>query len=135
MFLTCLQLLIQEAVSGIKRESYLAILMDRLSQGPVIIGSPMGGMDIEAVAHDNPDQIFREIVDIKVGPTQQQMERLAANLGFTGAANELAVQQMQRLYQLFRETDATQVEINPFIESTEGEGTSAQLAGCVRSTC
>lgn len=48
---------------------------------------------------------------------------MASNLGFTGSAAASAVEQMGRLYNLFRECDATQVEINPFIESTENEGT------------
>ena len=111
-------------MAGIKHEAYFAILMDRKSQGPVLLGSPMGGMDIEAVAHSSPDKIFREVVNIKTGPTADQLQRMAANLGFTGNCQLLAVQQMERLYQLFRETDATQVEINPFIESTAGEGTT-----------
>lgn len=42
--------------------------------GPVMLGSPMGGMDIEGVAHDHPEKIFKEAVDIKTGPTAAQLE-------------------------------------------------------------
>jgi succinyl-CoA synthetase beta subunit len=60
----------------------LAILLDRTAQGPVIISSPQGGMDIEKVAAENPNAIFKEIIDINKGVTPEQTKKVAANLGF-----------------------------------------------------
>eukprot|EP00698_Gefionella_okellyi_P017343 TRINITY_DN5055_c0_g1_i1.p1 TRINITY_DN5055_c0_g1~~TRINITY_DN5055_c0_g1_i1.p1 ORF type:complete len:317 (-),score=96.17 TRINITY_DN5055_c0_g1_i1:58-1008(-) len=113
----CKRLLIQEAVPKIKHEAYLAVLMDRQSQSPVLLGSPMGGMDIEAVAEQTPEKMFKEVIDIKNGPAAEQLSRLAANMGFTSQAIPQAVEQMSRLYEMFSKCDATQVEINPFIET------------------
>jgi len=103
------------------RELYFAILMDRESQGPVMVCSPQGGMDIEAVAHETPHLITKEVIDINDGPTPQQTLRLCEFLGFKGNGIPKAQEQMKRLYELFIKSDATQVEINPFVESTTGE--------------
>jgi len=103
------------------KELYFAILMDRASQGPVMVASPKGGVDIEKVAEDTPDLIFKEVVDIKAGPTPAQTKRLAEKLGFTGKDVAIAQDQMSRLYELFLKSDATQVEINPFALTPEGK--------------
>lgn len=68
----------------ISRETYLAILMDRDSNGPVIVASPAGGMDIEEVAEKQPDLIYKELVDINTGVTNEQCLKIATNLKFTG---------------------------------------------------
>jgi len=94
-------------------EKYFAIVMDRAAQGPVLVASPQGGMDIEQVAHDTPDLIYKEVVDISTGIKPEQTKRLAEKLGFSEISE--AQQQMQRLYDLFIHADATQVEINPLV--------------------
>ena len=67
MSLLCLQVMVAEALD-ISRETYFAILMDRTYNGPVMVGSPQGGVDIEEVAESNPDAIFKVIiVTIAVG--------------------------------------------------------------------
>jgi len=102
-----------------KNEKYFAILMDRKAQGPVMVASPKGGMDIEQVAHDSPDQIFTQTIDIEKGVQPEQTKLLAQKLGFKNIA---AVQdQMAKLYDVFVKCDATQVEINPFIETENGK--------------
>ncbi|KAG7229593.1 hypothetical protein INR49_012608, partial [Caranx melampygus] len=68
----------------ISRETYFAILMDRSCNGPVMVGSPQGGMDIEEVAASTPELIFKEVIDIFEGVRDDQALRMAANLGFKG---------------------------------------------------
>eukprot|EP01094_Clydonella_sp_ATCC50884_P013285 TRINITY_DN2356_c0_g1_i2.p2 TRINITY_DN2356_c0_g1~~TRINITY_DN2356_c0_g1_i2.p2 ORF type:complete len:347 (-),score=158.83 TRINITY_DN2356_c0_g1_i2:407-1447(-) len=103
------------------RELYLAILLDRVHNGPVFVASPCGGMDIEAVAEETPDKIFKVPVDIEVGPTQEQLGEVASSLGFEGDAKAKAMEQIAHLYEMFVATDATMVEINPFVERSNGE--------------
>lgn len=114
------KVMIAEALD-IARETYFAILMDRASGGPVMVASPKGGVDIEAVAEETPELIFKEAIDIKEGVKKDQTLRLAKKLGFQGDKAEVASQQMQRLYELFMKVDATQVEINPFGETPNGQ--------------
>jgi succinyl-CoA synthetase beta subunit len=102
-----------------KKETYFAILMDRASQGPVMVASPQGGMDIEAVAHDTPHLIYKEAINIGKGVDPKQTKALAEKLGFKNVAQ--AQEQMSRLYDLFLATDATQVEINPLVETDDGK--------------
>jgi succinyl-CoA synthetase beta subunit len=103
------------------KEYYFAILMDRASQGPVVVASTEGGMDIEKVAEKTPERIFSEKVDITKGLLKDQALKLADQLGFkAGSTRDEAAEQMMRLYKLFIDLDATQVEINPFVSTTEG---------------
>lgn len=106
----------------IARETYFAILMDRGFGGPVMVASPEGGVDIEAVAAKTPELIFKQPIDIKEGVRPEQTLELAKKLGFAGEKAEAASQQMQNLYKLFIKVDATQVEINPFGETKDGKG-------------
>lgn len=105
----------------LRRETYFAILMDRESQGPVLVASPHGGMDIEQVAATNPKGIFKEPIDIHKGVDDAQLERLAHAMGFTKPSTvEQAVSNMRKLYDLFIKHDATLVEINPMVETHDG---------------
>lgn len=102
------------------REFYFAILMDRAYNGPVMVASPHGGMDIEQVAEDTPEQIYKEGVDVVLGPQPEQTRRLAERMGFEGEEVMAAAQeQMCRLYDLFINSDATQVEINPLVQTDD----------------
>lgn len=65
-----------------EQEKYFAILLDRASQGPVLVGSPDGGVDIEAVAQKTPDRIFRQPVDINKGVEKNKLVDFAKKLGF-----------------------------------------------------
>ncbi|XP_064161139.1 succinyl-CoA ligase [GDP-forming] subunit beta, mitochondrial [Anguilla rostrata] len=105
----------------ITRETYFAILMDRACNGPVMVGSPQGGMDIEEVAAKTPELIFKEVIDIFEGVQDDQAVRMAANLGFKGPLERQAADQIKRLYDLFLKVDATQVEVNPLGETPEGQ--------------
>jgi succinyl-CoA synthetase beta subunit len=102
-----------------RREFYLAILMDRGTQTPVIVSSSQGGMDIETVAKETPDAINTTFVDIKVGVTDEMARDIATKLGFSEQCIEDAKDTIQRLYTVFREKDATQIEINPLSETSD----------------
>ncbi|KAJ1338230.1 succinyl-CoA synthetase beta subunit [Microdochium nivale] len=102
-----------------RREFYLAILMDRGSQGPVIVSSSQGGMDIEGVAKENPDAINTTYIDINTGVTDEIARDVATKLGFSEQCVEEAKNTIQKLYQIFVEKDATQIEINPLSETSD----------------
>uniref|UniRef100_A0A2K5R2P6 succinate--CoA ligase (GDP-forming) n=1 Tax=Cebus imitator TaxID=2715852 RepID=A0A2K5R2P6_CEBIM len=114
------KVMVAEALD-ISRETYLAILMDRSCNGPVLVGSPQGGVDIEEVAASNPELIFKEQIDIFEGIKDSQAHRMAENLGFVGPLKSQAADQITKLYNLFLKVDATQVEVNPFGETPEGQ--------------
>ncbi|XP_042785863.1 succinate--CoA ligase [GDP-forming] subunit beta, mitochondrial isoform X3 [Panthera leo] len=114
------KVMVAEALD-ISRETYLAILMDRSCNGPVLVGSPQGGVDIEEVAASNPELIFKEEIDIIEGIKDSQAQRMAENLGFLGPLKNQAADQIKKLYNLFLKIDATQVEVNPFGETPGGQ--------------
>lgn len=107
----------------IVRETYLAILLDRTAGGPVFVGSPAGGMDIEAVAATNPEALHQLVVTRPDGPSKEELAAFALKLGFTETEGTLhaAVEQMARLWRLFCGVDALQVEINPLGVTSDGQ--------------
>ncbi|KAF6101289.1 succinate-CoA ligase GDP-forming subunit beta [Phyllostomus discolor] len=121
------KVMVAEALN-ISRETYFAILMDRSCNGPVLVGSPQGGVDIEEVAASNPELIFKEKIDIIDGVKDSQAQQMAENLGFLGPLKNQAADQIKKLYNLFLKIDATQVEVNPFGETPEGQVNGAGLA-------
>uniref|UniRef100_A0AC35U1X9 Succinate--CoA ligase [GDP-forming] subunit beta, mitochondrial n=1 Tax=Rhabditophanes sp. KR3021 TaxID=114890 RepID=A0AC35U1X9_9BILA len=104
---------------NIIRETYLAILMDRDSNGPVVVASPEGGVDIEEVAEKTPELIFKQKIDISVGITDAQANDIAGKLKFKGNLQIKAAEEIKKLYELFINVDGTQVEINPFVETDD----------------
>jgi succinyl-CoA synthetase beta subunit len=102
-----------------RREFYLAVLMDRATQSPVIVASSQGGMDIEAVAKEHPEAIMTTPIDIKVGVTDDIARKIATDLGFSEQCIEDAKTTIQNLYKVFMEKDATQIEINPLSETSD----------------
>ncbi|XP_043850059.1 succinate--CoA ligase [ADP-forming] subunit beta, mitochondrial isoform X2 [Dromiciops gliroides] len=103
-----------------RREYYFAITMERSFQGPVLIGSSQGGVNIEDVAAENPEAIFKEPIDIMEGIKKEQAARLAQNMGFPSGLVDSAADNMMKLYELFLKYDATMVEINPMVEDADG---------------
>lgn len=104
-------------------ETYFAILLDRTAGGLVMMGSPKGGMDIEAVAQQSPHLIYKQIIGLD-GPTEEQLKQMAFDLGFgrfDASAVQQAMEQMHRLHSLFRTVDATLLEVNPFGITLQGE--------------
>lgn len=102
-----------------RREFYLAILMDRATQKPVIVSSSQGGMDIETVAKESPEAIITTYIDLDVGVTDEIARNIATKLGFSEQCIEEAKDTIQKLYQIFQEKDATQIEINPLSETSD----------------
>lgn len=103
----------------VRREAYVAILMDRATQGPIIVASSQGGMDIEGVAAENPDAIKSFKVDIHQGVTDEIATAVAESLDFSHKAVPEAAETIKNLYKAFCERDATQIEINPLSETTD----------------
>lgn len=105
---------------NIVRETYLGIVMNRESGGPVLIVSPEGGVDIEAVAEEKPDKIKKIPIDICVGITERTCIEAAEFLEFKGPLVKKAAEQIDKLWRLFLKIDATQIEINPLAETDDG---------------
>lgn len=91
-----------------------------LVQGPVILASAQGGMNIEDVARDNPDAIVTEPIDIVEGIKREQLEKVARKLGFHPDTSSQAIEIMEKLYNVFTKYDASMLEINPLIEDASG---------------
>ncbi len=113
------RVLIEEGMR-IKKEFYLGIVIDRASQRPVFMTSTEGGMDIEKVAAETPHLINKEYIDPKVGFQAFNARRLAFGLGLTGELLGPATKFMTALYRAFEATDASLVEINPFLLTEDG---------------
>ena len=110
-----------EKTYPIKRELYLSVLVDRGSQRIIFIASQAGGMDIETVAHDTPEQIVSVPVHPAAGLQGYQCRKIAYALGLKGPQIKALAKIMQGLYDLFLAKDASQIEINPLIETDSGE--------------
>ncbi|XP_009698336.1 PREDICTED: succinyl-CoA ligase [ADP-forming] subunit beta, mitochondrial-like, partial [Cariama cristata] len=114
-----------------RREYYFAITMERSFQGPVLIGSSQGGVNIEDVAAENPDAIIKEPIDIVEGIKKEQAVRLAQKMGFPPNLVDEAAENMIKLYNLFLKYDATMIEINPMVEDASGVGNvSSSYSSC-----
>ena len=113
------KILVEEALR-IQSELYLSLLVDRATCKTAIISSQAGGMDIEEVAAKTPDKIHRELVDPFLGLRAFQTRRIVKGLGLDGKAARQAQQMLAALCRLFREKDASLVEINPLVLTEDG---------------
>jgi succinyl-CoA synthetase beta subunit len=113
------RLLIEETLP-IEKELYLGILVDRAEGKPVFMASAAGGMEIEQVAAENPDAILKQHIDPGMGLEAFQARKIAFKLGLGPKQINPAVQFLTSLYKAFLETDASLLEINPFITTTDG---------------
>ncbi|RKW61962.1 MAG: ADP-forming succinate--CoA ligase subunit beta [Prevotella sp.] len=114
------RILIGEAVN-IKAEYYISIVIDRKSKGAILMLSREGGMDIEAVAKETPEKIFKIAIDPAIGLTDFKAREAAFKLFDDMAQVKQAVPLFQKLYRLFIEKDASLAEINPLVLTQEGE--------------
>ena len=114
------RLLIEEG-SAIDRELYLGLVLDRASAKVVFMASQSGGMEIEQVAHDTPELIYKEYIHPGIGFQPYQARKLAFKLGLAPAQIGEAVKFMMGLYKAFMDTDSTLMEINPFITTKDGK--------------
>jgi succinyl-CoA synthetase beta subunit len=105
--------------SDIKKEYYLAILLDRATSRPVIVASTEGGVEIEKVAHDTPEKIFKVVIDPAYGIADFQVRELIFKLGLNATESKNAAKLIRSLYTFFWETDAAMVEVNPLITTPD----------------
>src|SRR6201990_1140034 len=113
------QRLLIEETAAIDRELYLGIVLDRAAAKLVFMASQAGGMEIEEVAAKDPKAIFKAYIDPAVGFQPYQARELAFALGLKPAQINDAVKFMTGLYKVFLDTDASLLEINPFITTTD----------------
>jgi len=104
---------------ALKREFYFAIMMDRASQGPMIIACSEGGTSIEDLAESNPEMIIKVPVNLEEGITEAQIQQVVEGLTVSGDKTA-AGEQIRALYQLFVDKDCTMVEVNPLAEDADG---------------
>jgi succinyl-CoA synthetase beta subunit len=120
--------LLVEAASSIKREYYLAVLLDRSVSRPIVMASTEGGMDIEEVAAQSPEKILKETVDPAVGMMPYQARKLAAALGLKGDLINAGAKLLLGVYRTWWECDASLVEINPLCLVATAEGKESVMA-------
>ena len=113
------QRLLIEETAPIDRELYLGIVLDRAKAQLVFMASQAGGMEIEEVAAEDPDAIYKEYIDPAVGFQPYQARNLAFKLGLKPTQINEAVKFMTGLYKVYIETDASLLEINPFITTKD----------------
>jgi succinyl-CoA synthetase beta subunit len=114
------QRLLIEAGSAIERELYLGLVLDRAAARIVFMASQSGGMEIEKVAKETPELIYKETIEPSVGLQPYQARQLAFKLGLNAKQINPAVAFMMGLYKAFMESDASLMEINPFITTADG---------------
>jgi succinyl-CoA synthetase beta subunit len=114
------RVLIEEGLD-IARELYLGLVLDRAAERPVMMASPDGGVEIETVAAETPERIFKEYVHPTMGLAGFQARKLAFALGLEGDQVKKAVKLMQAVHATFMSTDASLVEINPLVVTKAGD--------------
>ncbi|HTN45483.1 MAG TPA: ADP-forming succinate--CoA ligase subunit beta [Flavipsychrobacter sp.] len=102
-----------------RKEFYLSILMDREKKKNVIMYSTEGGMDIEEVAHNTPEKIFKEWVEANLPLQGFQARKIAFNFGLSGEAFKNMVKFVTNLYNAYVGLDCSMLEINPLFKSAD----------------
>ncbi len=110
-----------EELADIAQELYLAVLLDRDAGKPLVMASRAGGMDIEEVAHKDPQAIVREHFDPHLGLLPFQARRVARHLGLSGKTAAKAANLIEALTKAFLDTDASLAEINPLMITGAGD--------------
>ncbi len=125
------QTLLIAAAAKIKKEFYLAVLLDRANSRPLVMASTEGGMDIEEVAAHTPEKIIKEWIDPAVGMMPYQARKVAAALGLKGDLIATGAKLILGVYKTWWECDASMVEINPLcvIELPDGKDSLMALDG------
>jgi len=113
------KVLIEEGLD-VARELYLGLVIDRVTERSVFMASTEGGMEIEMVAAEHPEKILKESIDPGVGFQAFQARKLAFGLGLEGAPVNQGIRLFAGLYRAFEGTDASLVEINPFVVTRDG---------------
>ncbi|MFC3107262.1 ADP-forming succinate--CoA ligase subunit beta [Undibacterium arcticum] len=114
------RLLVEEG-ADIKKELYVSMVTDRVSQRVVLMASSEGGMDIEEVAEKHPELIHQIAIDPAVGLLDAEADDISTKIGVPASSLADARVQLQGLYKAFWETDASLAEINPLILTGSGK--------------
>ncbi|MBL7943751.1 MAG: succinate--CoA ligase subunit beta, partial [Flavobacteriales bacterium] len=101
------------------KEFYMSLLLDRAISRVVLVYSPDGGMNIEEVAHNTPERIFRETIDPLTGLSDFQARKIAFNLGLGGQAFKNMIGFVKKLYKAYVSIDASLFEINPVLKTSD----------------
>ena len=112
------RLLIEQG-ADIKKELYIGLVVDRRNQRVCLMASSEGGMDIEQVAATTPEKIHKVLIDPMTGLTDRDADDIAYKIGITESAMTEARTLLQNLHQAFDSTDASLIEINPLILTTD----------------
>jgi succinyl-CoA synthetase beta subunit len=113
--------LIIQADAEPAKEFYVAMVLDRATSTPILMASAAGGMDIEKVAHDHPEQIVRIPVDPNTGLLPFQAQKLAFDLGFANENVPAVVKILLAISKVYFAKDASIVEVNPLAVTKKGE--------------
>ena len=116
------------AAPEIKKELYLAVLLDRASSRPIVMASTEGGMDIEEVAAKTPEKIIKETIDPAVGMMPYQARKISAALGLKGDLIGQGARLLSGIYKTAWETDSSLVEINPLCIVSGPDGKDTLMA-------
>ena len=112
------KLLVTE-LTNIKKEIYLSIIIDPDIEGPVMIASSEGGMDIEKIAEESPEKIIKVIFDPILGLKPYQIRQITHSLGIPKKSVGSFYNLVKNLHNAFLETDSTLIEINPLVLDEE----------------
>ena len=113
------RLLIEEG-ADIRKELYVGMVVDRVSQRVVLMASSEGGMDIEEVAAKTPEKIHKVFIDPAKGLSNDDADGVARKIGIPESSIPQARAMLQGLYKAFDETDASLAEINPLVLTGDG---------------
>jgi succinyl-CoA synthetase beta subunit len=115
-----INLVLVESGSSIERELYLSLLVDRNRQRVAFLASAAGGMDIEEVAAKTPDKILTAAVHPAAGLQPYQVRQIGYSLGLNNEQIRQFIDICQKLYRIFCDCDASLIEVNPLIVSSDG---------------
>jgi len=113
------KILVEQALD-IDKELYIGVVIDRAREAPVVMASSEGGVEIEKVAAETPELIFKEYVNPAAGFQVFQARKLAFSLGLSGDTFKQAVKFILSLYKAFESSDASLAEINPLLVTKQG---------------
>jgi succinyl-CoA synthetase beta subunit len=116
-----IQTLIVQADAEPAKEYYVSMVLDRATGMPILMGSAAGGMDIEKVAHDTPELIFKVQVQPETGLKPYQAQKMAFDLGFTNDQIAPVVKILMAISKLYFDKDASIVEVNPLAVTKKGD--------------
>lgn len=110
-----------EAAVAIRKEHYASVMLDRSSRSHLFMVSPRGGVNIEAVAGQEPGAVLRLLIDPLIGLNQFQINRMVKFLGIEAGRGRQAGDLLQRMYRVYIDYDATLVEVNPLVTTSSNE--------------